>query len=143
MNSMVVSVHDVSPSTRDACDRLLQALASWGVARTSLLVVPNHHHRGHFLDDPIFCGWLAERARAGHELVVHGYFHQRAETGAEGMRDRLMTQIYTANEGEFYDLPGPEAAVLLSRAQADFARFRELYAPEIAPPRFRAATPGR
>ncbi len=134
MKSMVVSVHDVSPATREVCDRMLQALAAWGVARTSLLVVPNHHHRGHFLDDPIFCGWLAERARAGHELVVHGYFHQRAASGTESVRDRLVTQVYTASEGEFYDLDKPAAAALLGQAKDDFARFRELYAPELSPP---------
>ncbi len=134
MKSLVVSVHDVSPATREVCDRMLQALAAWGVARTSLLVVPNHHHRGHFLADPNFCRWLATLARAGHELVVHGYFHQRGASGSEGLRDRLLTQVYTASEGEFYDLDKAAAAALVAQAKDDFARFRESYAPELEPP---------
>jgi uncharacterized protein len=134
MKSMVVSVHDVSPATQEVCDRILQALGRMDVHRTSLLVVPNHHHRGRFLDDPDFCRWLAARATEGHEIVIHGYFHQRSARGGEGLRKRLVTQVYTASEGEFYDLSGPEAAALLARAQADFARFREEYAPELPPP---------
>ena len=134
MKCMVVSVHDVSPATREVCDQMLQALAKLDVTRTSLLVVPNHHHRGHFLDDPIFCRWLAERASEGHELVVHGYFHQRAARSGESWRDRFLTKVYTASEGEFYDLPGPEAAALLARAKSDFTRFREQYAPGLPPP---------
>lgn len=134
MKSMVVSVHDVSPLTREVCDLMILALARLGVMRTSLLVVPNHHHRGHFLDDQNFCRWLAERAAAGHELVVHGYYHQRATGGAEDLRDRLVTQVYTANEGEFYDLSRAAAAALLAKAKADFARFHAEYAPGLPPP---------
>jgi predicted deacetylase len=134
MKSLVVSVHDVSPSTRAVCDRMLDALARLGVVRTSLLVIPNHHHHGHFLDDPAFCRWLASRATAGHEIVIHGYFHQRAAREGEDLRDRFVTQVYTAHEGEFYDLSQAEAADLLGRAKSDFARFRAEYAPGVPTP---------
>jgi uncharacterized protein len=134
MKSMVVSIHDVAPATRETCDRMIEALAKLGVARTSLLVVPDHHHRGHFLDDPEFCRWLAGRASAGHEIVVHGYHHERASRGDEPLRDRLVTQVYTKNEGEFFDLSGAEAAALLARAKSDFARFRDAYAADLPPP---------
>jgi len=134
MNNLVVSVHDVSPRSREICECMLQALAKFGVTRTSLLVVPNHHHRGHFLEDPEFCRWLATRAREGHELVVHGYFHQRAAQCGDDLRDRFITRTYTANEGEFYDLSASAATELLERAKADFANFRDAYARELPPP---------
>lgn len=107
---------------------MLEDLRAWGVARTSLLVIPDHHRRGHFLNDPALCRALERLAgHDGHELVVHGYFHQRptpapAATGRETPWTRWVTSTYTAGEGEFYDLPAPEAAERLNRAHADFAR---------------------
>ncbi len=134
MRSLVVSLHDVSPHTRAASSRLLADLAAWGVARTSLLVVADHHHRGHFLADAAFCRWLAELARAGHEVVIHGYHHRRERRAVESPRDRFITRLYTADEGEFYDLPFSEASALLARAQAEFATWREQFAAETPAP---------
>lgn len=134
MKEMVVSIHDVSPRSREACDAMLNDLARLNITRTSLLVVPDHHHRGHFLDDPDFCRWLAARAARGHEIVIHGYFHQRERVAGARLRDRFMTQVYTAGEGEFFDLSHAEAAALIGRAQSDFDRFHREYAPDVAPP---------
>lgn len=134
MKKLVVSIHDVSPATRVTCDRMLDDLAGLGVDRASLLVVPNHHRRGHFLDDPEFCRWLADCVAQGHEIVVHGYFHQRENPDRAGLRDRLVTEIYTAGEGEFYDLSRADATALLARAIADFARFHVEYAEGSPPP---------
>ena len=134
MKKMVVSIHDVSPLTRDACDAMLDDLAALDIARTSLLVVADHHHRGNFLDDPAFCRWLAARAAQGHEIIIHGYHHQRERTAGARLWDRFITQVYTAGEGEFFDLSRADAAALLERAKADFERFRREYAPDSARP---------
>lgn len=134
MKRFVVSLHDVSPHTRTACAAMLRDLAAWGVARTSLLVVPDHHHRGHFLQDAEFCRWLAECVGQGHEIVIHGYHHRRERREGESARDRMITRVYTADEGEFYDLPQAEAAELLARAQGQFAEFRASYAPTAPKP---------
>ena len=101
---------------------MLADLRAWGVGKTSLLVIPDHHRRGHFRDDPAFCRALERLAGGGHELVVHGYTHQRPPRPAEGLITRWITGTYTAGEGEFYDLGEPEAAERLARAQADFSR---------------------
>ncbi len=77
MSALVVSLHDVSPLTRDVFTAMLKELAGVGVTKTSLLVIPDHHHRGHMLDDAGFCRWLEGLAKAGHEVVIHGYYHQR------------------------------------------------------------------
>jgi predicted deacetylase len=131
---LVVSLHDVSPLTRDVFAAMLDELRGIGVGRCSLLVVPNHHHRGHFHMDARFCRWLERLAAEGHELVIHGYYHQRSRRAGENLRQRLMTRVYTADEGEFYDLPKAEAAALLARAREEFARL-DAPAPEgfIAP----------
>ncbi len=120
MKALVVSLHDVSPLTREVFTSMLRELAEVGVTRTSLLVIPDHHHRGHMLDQPDFCDWLKGLAAQGHELVVHGYHHQRQARPDETVRQRWITGVYTLGEGEFFDLPKNEAAFLLARAKTDF-----------------------
>ena len=120
--ALVVSLHDVSPWTRPVFTAMLAELAALGVERTSLLVIPDHHHRGHMLADAGFCRWLEGLAGQGHELVAHGYYHQRPARAAETWWERAMTRHYTQGEGEFYDLPRAEAAERLARVQADFRR---------------------
>ena len=44
---------------------------------------------------------------------MHGYFHQRPASPG-GWRQRLITEHYTAGEGEFYDLTEGEAACRLA-----------------------------
>ena len=121
-HSLIVSIHDVSPHTWAACAAMLADLHALGVERTSLLVVPDHHGRGHFLRDAEFCRQLEKLAAGGHEVVVHGYFHRRERGGFESARTRWVTQVYTAAEGEFFDLSERAAAERLSRARADFSR---------------------
>ncbi len=122
MSALVVSMHDVSPLTREPFTQMLRELAGVGVTKTSLLVIPDHHHRGHMLDDVSFCRWLEGLAKAGHELVVHGYYHQRTPRGNETARQRWINSIYTQGEGEFYDLSEEEAATLLARAKENFSK---------------------
>jgi predicted deacetylase len=124
--SLVVSLHDVSPRTQAVFTAMLAELAALGVSRCSLLVIPDHHGEGHMLNDAGFCRWLEVLAARGHELVIHGYYHRRRARGGETWRDRWITRVYTKGEGEFYDLPKADAAALLARAQADF---RQLDAP--------------
>ncbi len=120
--SLVVSLHDVSPLTRPIFEPMLAELAALGVERCSLLVIPDHHRRRHMLADAGFCRWLETLARQGHELVAHGYYHQRVPRPSESWRQRVTTRVYTQGEGEFYDLSKEEAAGLLARAKADFGK---------------------
>ena len=122
MSALVVSLHDVSPLTRDVFTAMLKELADDGVTKTSLLVIPDHHHRGHMLEDASFCRWLEGLAKEGHEVVIHGYYHQRSRQPNESARQRWVTGVYTMGEGEFYDLSKEEATGLLARAKEDFAR---------------------
>jgi len=132
-HALVVSLHDVSPLTRAECARILVELRAVGVAQTSLLVVPNHHQRGHMLDDPEFAAWLRELSAAGHEIVIHGYHHQRARRAGENLRARLTTRFYTADEGEFYDLDQASAHELVAKAEADFRQLGVTSSGFIAP----------
>lgn len=118
--ALIVSIHDVSPLTWNRVGEMLGDLSAAGVARTSLLVIPNHHHKAPMNEDAGFCRWLGEVERAGHEIVLHGYYHQRPSRGGEWAKT-LVTEYYTAGEGEFFDLSEMEAAWRLEKAQTEFA----------------------
>lgn len=119
--SLAVSIHDVSPWTRPAVEAMLADLASAGLPVTSLLVVPDHHHRGAVADDAAFLDWLRTLERAGHEVVLHGYFHRRDPRPGTGWWSRVITEHYTAGEGEFYDLDYAEARRRLECGRAMLA----------------------
>ena len=118
--ALVVSIHDVAPATRASVDRMLPQLAQAGVPFCSLLVVPDYHHLGRSLGEPGFAEWLRGLAALGHEIVIHGFYHERARGVGESSRKKFVTRIYTADEGEFYDLDYAEAADRLCDAKREF-----------------------
>lgn len=118
--ALVVSVHDVSPHSWQTCERIRAELQTLGVRYCSFLVVPDYHHQGHFLDDDDFCTWLVNLASAGHEIVIHGYYHQRERKARETLAQKFKTRVYTADEGEFYDIDKDAARALIDQARADF-----------------------
>jgi predicted deacetylase len=121
--SFVVSVHDVAPCTREASARIIEALRHAGVRPTSLLVVPNYHREGSATEDKNFVSWLRDLEARGHEIVIHGYFHERPRAG-EGISEKLMTRFYTQDEGEFFDLDYDEAFARITRARDEFEAAR-------------------
>lgn len=118
--SLVVSLHDVAPATRSRVEEIVTELAHRGVAVCSLLVVPNYHHRGCFTEDRPFVRWLQELEEKGHEIVIHGYFHERPARNGENLSGKLLTRLYTRGEGEFYDLDYEEAFRRITRARQEF-----------------------
>jgi len=122
MRSLVVSIHDVSPLTRYSVASILSDLSRAGIRRVSLLVVPDHHHRGNIAADPSFGFWLRDLVAAGHEPVLHGYAHQRERRPQESASTRFFTRCYTAGEGEFFDIAFNDARGLLTRGREALAR---------------------
>ncbi|MEY2480148.1 MAG: uncharacterized protein QOI04_1075 [Verrucomicrobiota bacterium] len=118
--SMVVSVHDVAPATRDACEKVIVDLARHGVTRCSILAVPNYHHSGQSMADSSFRRWLQSLEERGNEIALHGYFHERPRRTDESLRARAITRFYTQDEGEFYDLDYDEAFRRISQARDEF-----------------------
>ena len=74
--SLLVSLHDVSPRHAAAVDRILSEFHALGLPPAVLLVVPDFHGAWPLSDHPRFLGRLRELGGAGHELALHGYFHQ-------------------------------------------------------------------
>ncbi len=116
----VVSIHDVAPPTRAASERIIGELRQRGVSVCSLLVVPDYHGTGAAVGDRKFMQWLRDLESDGHEIVIHGYFHQRPARSGETLRERLITRSYTSGEGEFYDLSYNEALGRITRARDEF-----------------------
>jgi predicted deacetylase len=59
-------------------------------------------------------------AAEGHEIVIHGYFHERPRRAKETLRDKFLTRFYTQHEGEFYDLGYDEALRRIASARDEF-----------------------
>jgi predicted deacetylase len=117
---MVVSLHDVAPSTQGIANTIISELARRGVGICSLLVVPDYHHQGLFTRNQQFVSWLRGLAADGHEVAIHGYFHERPRRTKENLRDKFFTRFYTQQEGEFYDLSYDEALRRITAAQDEF-----------------------
>jgi predicted deacetylase len=115
--TIIVSLHDAHPGSRDAIAEQIAFLAAYGILRSSILVVPDFHHRGSLKSSGAFCADVSQWQTAGHELVLHGYFHDRRESPRERLANLFWTRIYTSREAEFLDLP-PDA----SRARLETGR---------------------
>lgn len=117
---LVVSIHDVAPVTRAVTEQIIDELAQCGVRNCSLLVVPDYHRQGASMKDRQFVSWLRGLETGGHEIVIHGYFHERPSQPRESLFDKVVTRFYTQGEGEFYDLAYDEASRRILNARDEF-----------------------
>ena len=117
---LVVSLHDVAPSTRNVSERILSELAERGIRHCSLLVVPDYHHQGASMQDREFVSWLRNLESTGHEIVIHGFFHERPKREHESLFEKFVTRFYTQGEGEFFDIGYNEALQRIKSARDEF-----------------------
>lgn len=116
-----VTIHDVAPRWRAEVTALRAALASWGVTRATLLVVPHFHGQVRLGDDAPTVAWLRARADDGDELALHGYHHQQAGAPA-ALVDRVRARLWTAGEGECL-APHEDLPSLLARGREQLTRW--------------------
>jgi uncharacterized protein len=119
-DTLVVSLHDIAPSTQQTANNIISELAHRGVRACSLLVVPDYHYEGLFTKDRQFVSWLRNLEADGYEIVIHGYSHQRPRRANETLRDKFLTRFYTNHEAEFYDLGYDEAFRRITTARDEF-----------------------
>jgi predicted deacetylase len=119
--ALIVSLHDAHPGSHAAIAEQVAFLAGYGIDRASILVVPEYHHRGSVLQDKSFCDAVTAWQGRGHEIVLHGYFHDRRESPPEKLSTLFWTRLYTNREAEFLDLPPETARLRLERGRALFA----------------------
>jgi len=118
--SLIVSLHDAHPGSRAQIAEQVAFLASYGITRSSILVVPEFHHGTPSGGDPEFRDAVKAWQSAGHELVLHGYFHDRRESPRETLATVFWTRLYTNREAEFLDLPCAVAQDRLARGRKLF-----------------------
>jgi predicted deacetylase len=120
-----VTLHDVSPAFESDVNAALELAAEYGV-RPALLVVPNFHEQWPLLDHPEFVERLRQLAGAGHEIYLHGLFHQSRprmsrELASRGLAARLLWEVaqrgVSNHEAEFSDLTRQEAAERLAEGE--------------------------
>jgi len=101
MKALIVSLHDFHPGSLEAIREQVVFFKGLGVRQFSILVVPDFHHQGKVSEDVGAMRFLEERQRAGDNLVLHGFFHDR-----QGLQEGsyFWTKLYSANEAEFFDL---------------------------------------
>lgn len=112
---IVVSVHDVAPATRQACERWVDELEQIGVP-ASMLVVPGPWKEPVMSDDRWFGSWLRACGGRDHEIAQHGWTH--AATGRGSRRRRAVGRIVARGCAEFWTLDEDEAARRLELGRA-------------------------
>jgi hypothetical protein len=118
---LTVSIHDVAPPHRARTERLLDVLASAGVTRRSLLVIPNIGGSAPIDADASFCDWLRHRQDEGDEILLHGYEHRAVGAPPRTLLERFKNRWYTQGEGEFLTLGYAEASARIARGAAMLA----------------------
>lgn len=119
--TLIVSLHDAHPGSHAAIAEQLGFLGAYGIKRTSILVVPEWHHEGPVTRDAAFCEAVSQWQAAGHEIVLHGYFHDRRESPPENLATLFWTRLYTNREAEFLDLPPDDARARIEQGRKLFA----------------------
>lgn len=111
---LVVSFHDLHPGSREVCERFLKRLAALGIDRMTLLVVPCWHGAPPFTEDEDYTNWLRGLAASGYEICLHGFFHKVTDVTGN-LRNKIVGRVYTASEGEFYQITSEQADDLVAR----------------------------
>jgi len=118
--SLIVSLHDAHPGSRAQIAEQVAFLAAYGITRSSILVVPEFHHGASAGGDPAFRDEVNAWQASGHEIVLHGFFHDRRESPRETLATVFWTRFYTNQEAEFLDLPREAAQDRLARGRKLF-----------------------
>jgi predicted deacetylase len=116
--SLIVSLHDAHPGSHAAIAEQVAFLTGYGIDRSNILVVPEFHHTGPVTKDISFCDAVTAWQAGGHEIVLHGYFHDRREAAPDTFSNFYWTRLYTNGEAEFLDLPPETARLRLERGRA-------------------------
>lgn len=97
---MVVSLHDVHPSSLVLVERQRADLRRLGVSRLNLLVVPRWHGAEPVESAPEFVSTISRWRDEGDEITLHGWTHS-IEGLKEKPRHLFWTRFYTNREAEF------------------------------------------
>jgi uncharacterized protein len=105
---LIISFHDLHPGSWETCRRFIEKSKQLGARNMTLLVIPQYHGQAPFTENSTFVDWLKGLDQKDFDLCLHGYYH-RAEAVRGNWYQRLMGNVYTTGEGEFYQLSKSQA----------------------------------
>jgi predicted deacetylase len=103
MRQLIISIHDVHPSSFEACRQQVIFCESIGIRRFSILAVPAFHVHEPLDRSVELVKWLQAREALGDEVVIHGFYHLNI-SGITSAASWFWNRLYTANEAEFVHL---------------------------------------
>jgi len=116
---LLLSFHDFHPGSRDQIRDQLDFCLSRCPGHASILVIPEYHHGRSVESCSESLRVLGDWQEKGHDLTIHGYFHDRKGLPAKSW---WWTQVYTNQEAEFYDIEECEAVRRLDAGLAIWSR---------------------
>ncbi|MCJ9428835.1 DUF2334 domain-containing protein [Kordiimonas marina] len=109
MKQLLFSIHDVSPRHFDRLREIDAFLQKTDLGNNyAMLVVPNFWGEWPLEKHPEFGQWLREKADAGVEMILHGFYHKDTSQH-EGRMAQFKATKMTAGEGEFLGLSHEDA----------------------------------
>ena len=109
MKSLIVSLHDVGPSSSEVSRRWMDELESRDVS-VSILVIAGRWNGLDFADDSHMHQWLHHCVNNGHEVVLHGWTHTFEKKDADSSKSSTFGSLFARGCQEFYNLNEDEAA---------------------------------
>jgi predicted deacetylase len=115
-----VSIHDVAPPFQREIELALDMARERG-ARPAVLVVPNYHGEAPLDRAPSFCSFLRGLQAQGHEVFLHGFFHEK-KVSRWTLGSYLAQRVVSAGEAEMSDLTRDETVARLDAGERALAR---------------------
>lgn len=116
---LLLSLHDFHPGSRKQIEGQLEFCLKRCPGHASILVIPEFHHGLGVEASPESLRCLEKWQKEGHDLAVHGYFHDRKGLPKSSW---FWTRLYTDQEAEFFQMNPIEAESRVDRALAIWRR---------------------
>jgi len=116
---LLLSLHDFHPGSRKQIGEQLEFCLKRCPGHASILVVPEYHHGREIEACAESLRSLEKWQKEGHDLAVHGYFHDRKGLPEDAW---FWTRLYTQQEAEFFRMDPAEAELRIDRALAIWRR---------------------
>ena len=118
-----IGLHDVSPATWPACERLVELVRSFGAdIPITLLVVPAMHRRAAIDEAPAWRPLVDRVLAGGGEIALHGLWHLDDGGKSPSLGAFFARHLLTAGEAEFAALDAPSARARIEEGLAMLRR---------------------
>lgn len=114
-----IGLHDVSPATWSACERLIALVRGFGAEiPITLLVVPAMHRRAPIDESPAWRPLVDRVLARGGEIALHGLWHLDDGGPSPSLGAFFARRLLTAGEAEFAALDAQDARSRIEKGLA-------------------------